>query len=72
MELAVGLSIISGQLLSCLHPPAGAVALLGAKPSFMVMPILVGTLQPVPIPSTGFNRLWPRPWETSQKNAPIS
>lgn len=29
MGLAVGVTIPLGQLLRCLHPPAGAVALLG-------------------------------------------
>jgi CBS-domain-containing membrane protein len=29
MGLAVGVTIALGQLLRCLHPPAGAVALLG-------------------------------------------
>lgn len=48
MGLAVGLSIALGQLGRCLHPPAGAVALLGvllhAKPTFVLMPILAGSL----------------------------
>ncbi len=48
MGLAVGLTIASGQILRCLHPPAGAVALLGvllaAKPSFVLMPVLAGSL----------------------------
>lgn len=48
MGLAVGLTIALGQALRCLHPPAGAVALLGvllrAKPMFVVMPILSGSL----------------------------
>ena len=48
MGLAVGFTIALGQLLRCLHPPAGAVALLGvllaARPSFVVMPVLIGSL----------------------------
>ena len=48
MGLAVGLTIASGQMLRCLHPPAGAVALLGvllgARPSFVLMPVLAGSL----------------------------
>lgn len=48
MGLAVGLSIALGQMMRCLHPPAGAVALLGvllqAKPAFVLMPMLAGSL----------------------------
>lgn len=48
MGLAVGLTIALGQLFRCLHPPAGAVALLGvlleAKPGFAVVPILSGSV----------------------------
>lgn len=48
MGLAVALTIVSGQMLRCLHPPAGAVGLLGvllgAKPSFVLMPVLAGSL----------------------------
>lgn len=48
MGLAVALAIAAGQLLSCLHPPAGAVALLGvllhAGPSYVVAPVLAGSL----------------------------
>ncbi|NDG74247.1 MAG: HPP family protein [Synechococcaceae bacterium WB8_1B_136] len=48
MGLAVGLTIALGQVLRCLHPPAGAVALLGvllhAKPSFILMPVLSGSV----------------------------
>lgn len=48
MGLAVGLSIALGQVLRCLHPPAGAVALLGvllnARADFVLMPILSGSL----------------------------
>jgi CBS-domain-containing membrane protein len=48
MGLAVGLTIALGQRLRCLHPPAGAVALLGvllaARPGFVLMPVLSGSL----------------------------
>lgn len=48
MGLAVGLTIALGQGLRCLHPPAGAVALLGvllkARPAFVLMPVLSGSL----------------------------
>ncbi len=48
MGLAVGVTIGLGQRLRCLHPPSGAVALLGvllgAHPSFVLTPILVGSL----------------------------
>jgi CBS-domain-containing membrane protein len=48
MGLAVGLAIVLGQACRCLHPPAGAVALLGvllgARPLFVVAPVLVGSL----------------------------
>lgn len=48
MGLAVGLTIALGQALRCLHPPAGAVALLGvllkAQPNFVLMPVLSGSL----------------------------
>ena len=48
MGLAVGLSIALGQVLRCLHPPAGAVALLGvlldARPGFVLVPVLLGSL----------------------------
>lgn len=48
MGLAVGLTIALGQALRCLHPPAGAVALLGvllqAGPGFVLMPVLVGSV----------------------------
>jgi CBS-domain-containing membrane protein len=48
MGLAVGVTIALGQALRCLHPPAGAVALLGvllrARASFVVMPVLIGSL----------------------------
>lgn len=48
MGLAVAVTIALGQILRCLHPPAGAVALLGvllhAKPAFVLTPILSGSL----------------------------
>lgn len=48
MGLAVGLAIAAGQLFRCLHPPSGAVALLGvllgADPFFVLMPVLSGSL----------------------------
>tara|TARA_Y100001978_G_scaffold165790_1_gene153291 strand:+ start:127 stop:663 length:537 start_codon:yes stop_codon:yes gene_type:complete len=46
--LAVGLAIALGQAFRCLHPPAGAVALLGvllkASPVFILIPVLSGSL----------------------------
>jgi CBS-domain-containing membrane protein len=48
MGLAVALAIAAGQSLRCLHPPAGAVALLGvllhAGPSYVIAPVLAGSL----------------------------
>ena len=48
MGMAVGLTIALGQQLRCLHPPAGAVALLGVlfevQPWFVLMPMLAGSL----------------------------
>ena len=48
MGLAVGITIALGQLWRCLHPPAGAVALLGvllqAKPIYVAMPVFTGSL----------------------------
>ena len=48
MGMAVGVSIALGQALRCLHPPAGAVALLGVlmqvQTDFVLMPILSGSL----------------------------
>jgi len=48
MGLAVGITIALGQRLRCLHPPAGAVALLGvllhAKPLFVVLPVFTGSV----------------------------
>ena len=71
MGLAVGLAIAAGQLLRCLHPPAGAVALLGvlllAPPSFVLLPVLASSLLLVLlaylfhrlVPATG---AWPHHW----------
>ena len=46
--MAVGLAIAIGQAFRCLHPPAGAVALLGvllkASPIFILIPVLFGSL----------------------------
>lgn len=48
MGLAVAGTIALGQLLRCLHPPAGAIALLGvllqAKPGFVLMPVFSGSV----------------------------
>nr|WP_216921007.1 HPP family protein [Synechococcus sp. CCAP 1479/9] len=48
MGLAVALAIAAGQVMRCLHPPAGAVALLGvllhAGPGYVLMPVLAGSL----------------------------
>lgn len=48
MGLAVGGTIALGQGLRCLHPPAGAVALLGVllavRPGFVLMPVLAGSV----------------------------
>ena len=47
-RIAVGLTIFLGQAFRCLHPPAGAVALLGvllkASPIFIFIPVLSGSL----------------------------
>jgi CBS-domain-containing membrane protein len=62
MGLAVGLTIALGQLLRCLHPPAGAVALLGvllkAKPLFVLMPVLSGSVL-LTLMAVMFSRLRP-------------
>lgn len=62
MGLAVGVTIALGQLLRCLHPPAGAVALLGvlleAKPGFVVMPVLSGSIL-LTVLAVLFSRLLP-------------
>ena len=45
---AVASAIALGQIFRCLHPPAGAVALLGvlsnAPPLFILIPVLAGSL----------------------------
>ena len=62
MGLAVGLTIALGQRCRCLHPPAGAVALLGVLlkvgPGFVVNPVLVGSLVLVLI-AVAYHRLRP-------------
>ncbi|WP_411876221.1 HPP family protein [Vulcanococcus limneticus] len=64
MGLAVGVTIGLGQRLRCLHPPSGAVALLGvllgANPSFVLTPILTGSLLLVAMASL-FSRQGPWP-----------
>ncbi len=46
--IAVAIAIAFGQLFRCLHPPAGAVALLGvisnANLNFILSPVLIGSL----------------------------
>lgn len=48
LALAVALTILLGQQLRCLHPPAGGLAFLsvflGVTWSFLVCPVLVGSL----------------------------
>lgn len=62
MCLAVGLTIALGQMLRCLHPPAGAVALLGVLlkvgPGFVLSPVLAGSLLLVFVAIT-YHRLRP-------------
>ncbi|WP_225867142.1 HPP family protein [Cyanobium sp. PCC 7001] len=62
MGVAVGLTIGLGQGLRCLHPPAGAVALLGvlldARPAYVLSPILSGSVLLVLI-AVLFHRLRP-------------
>ncbi len=52
MGLAVGLTIALGQRLRCLHPPAGAVALLGV---LLVLVVLFSWLR-------GDAELYPHHW----------
>ena len=69
--MAVGLAITIGQAFRCLHPPAGAVALLGvllkASPIFILIPVLSGSLILLGI-ALGFNRFlrreqsYPKHW----------
>ncbi len=60
-ELAVAIAIALGQLFRCLHPPAGAVALLGvisnANLNFVLFPVLFGSLVLV-IWAIIFNRIF--------------
>lgn len=60
MGLAVGATIALGQRLRCLHPPAGALAVLGvlqaAKPWFVLFPVLPGALSLVLL-ATAYHRL---------------
>lgn len=48
MGFAVGITIALTQLLRCVHPPAGAVALLGvivkAKWAYILLPVLSGSV----------------------------
>lgn len=48
IALAVGLTVLLGQQLRCLHPPAGGLAFLGvalgATPLFVPTPVLSGSL----------------------------
>jgi len=62
LALAVALTILLGQQLRCLHPPAGGLAFLGvalgAQPAFLLTPVLSGSLLLVLL-ATGFSR-WVR------------
>jgi CBS-domain-containing membrane protein len=48
IALAVGLTVLLGQQLRCLHPPAGGLAFLGvalgAQPLYVLTPVLSGSL----------------------------
>jgi CBS-domain-containing membrane protein len=48
IALAVALTVLLGQQLRCLHPPAGGLAFLGvalgATPLFVITPVLSGSL----------------------------
>lgn len=59
IALTVGLTILLGQQLRCLHPPAGGLAflgvLLGAKGPFVLFPVLSGSLLLVLL-AAGFSR----------------
>ena len=61
--IPVGLTIFLGQAFRCLHPLAGAVALLGvllkALPIFIFIPVLSGSLIFLGI-ALGFNRFLKR------------
>jgi CBS-domain-containing membrane protein len=59
IALAVALTILLGQQLRCLHPPAGGLAFLGvalgAHAGFLLTPVLSGSLLLVLL-ATGFSR----------------
>ena len=69
LALAVALTILIGQQLRCLHPPAGGLAFLtvflGVSWSFLLFPVLVGSLLLVLL-AWAFSR-WGAfcPWESS-------
>lgn len=48
IALVVGLTILLGQLLRCMHPPAGGLAflgvVLGVSPNFVAFPVLSGSV----------------------------
>lgn len=48
IAMAVGLTILIGQALRCLHPPAGGLAFLGVAlgvtPTYLITPVLSGSL----------------------------
>ncbi|MFO7628928.1 MAG: HPP family protein [Prochlorococcaceae cyanobacterium] len=59
IALAVGLTVLLGQQLRCLHPPAGGLAFLGVvlgpAPLFVLTPVLSGSLLLVLL-AAGFSR----------------
>jgi CBS-domain-containing membrane protein len=59
IALAVALTILLGQILRCLHPPAGGLAFLGvalgAQAGFLLTPVLSGSLLLVLL-ATAFSR----------------
>ena len=61
--IAVAIAIALGQLFRCLHPPAGAVALLGviskANLNFILSPVLLGSIV-LTIWGIVFNRIFKR------------
>lgn len=71
IALAVGLTVLLGQQLRCLHPPAGGLAFLGVAlgvtPLYVVTPVLSGSLLLVLL-AAGFSRWvpgalpYPRHW----------
>ena len=71
MGLAVGSTIALGQLLRCLHPPAGALAVLGvlqgAPLGYVLFPVLPGALLLVLLAAayhhlTGLGHRYPVHW----------